>query len=247
MNKLIYLILIVAFFSCKDRKSVIERVEMEELTQVQIDSVLTKFKFEYGTPITLESGSQMLIPISTKRLKRNRIYSKDGYSADYFPRYWNVLFYDLSTGKTNLLTKEKISISEIYAKKYNHNNYQEHETTLKDKILYKISDIDFNKDGKLNSLDPEFLFISEIDGSKLLRISPLNEDLVYYEVIKATNEIILSTRRDLNNDSLFNNEDKLIWYKSTMGNGKWENTEIIDSLNREKIEKLYFEQWLQKK
>ena len=246
MNKIIYLILIIGIVSCQDRKPTIENIDTENLTQIQIDSILTEFKFQYENPIILDSTNQILIPISTELLERKTSYSKDGYYSDDFPRYWNVLFYNRSTGKTNLLTNEKFRISEIYAKNSN-DEYREKENILNGKILYELSDIDYNKDGKLNSYDPEFLFISELDGNGLQRISPKNEDLVHYEVIQKSREIIFETRRDINNDSIFNSEDEFVWYKSKVENNQWKNVEIVDSLNRKKIEKLYFEQWLKKK
>lgn len=238
--------MIIGIVSCQDRNPKIENIDTENLTQIQIDSILTKFKFQYEKPIILDSTSQILIPISTELLERKTSYSKDGYYSDDFPRYWNVLFYNRSTGKTNLLTNQKFRISEIYAKNSN-DEYREKENILNGKILYEISDIDYNKDGKLNSHDPEFLFISELDGNGLQRISPKNEDLVHYEVILKSREIIFETRRDINNDSIFNSKDEFVWYKSKIENNQWKNVEIVDSLNRKKIEKLYFEQWLKKK
>ena len=245
MKKIISLILLTLLCSCQEKKSTIENIETNNLTQIQIDSILTEFKFQYENPIILDSSKQILIPISTKLLKRRSSYSKDGYYSGDFPRYWNVLFYNLSTGKTKILTHEKYRISEINAKVKD--EFNEEKTILKNKITYKISDIDYNKDKKLNSQDPVFLFVSEYDGSKLQRISPLNEDLVYFEVINKTGELLFETRRDVNNDSIFNEDDELIWYKSKIENNKWKNIEIVDSLSRKNIEKIYFNQWLKKK
>jgi len=246
MKNIIFLILIIGLYSCQERKPKIESINTENLTQVQIDSILTEFKFQYENPIVLDSTNQVLIPISTKLLERKRSYSKDGYYSDDFPRYWNILFYNRSNGKTRLLTRNKFRISEINAKK-EQDEYSETKTVLNGKILYEISDIDYNKDRKLNSYDPVFLFVSELDGTKLKRISPINEDLIHYEVLPKSKEIILETRRDINNDSIFDGDDELIWYKTKIVNQEWEIEEIIDSLNRKKIEKLYFEQWLKKK
>lgn len=246
MKKLIYLIIIIiGLFSCKERRPKIENIAIENLTQVQIDSILTEFKFQYENPIVLDSSNHILIPISTELLKRKTSYSKEGYYSNDFPRYWNVLFYNRLTGKINLLTQKKFRISEIKAKK--NNKEFEEQDVLNGKILYTISDVDFNNDGKLNGKDPEFLFVSELDGSRLVRISPKNEDLVHYEIIQKSKEILIETRRDSNNDSIFDTRDELIWYKLKMKNSIWYNNEIVDSLSRKKIEKLYLEQWLKKK
>ena len=245
MKEIICIILIIGLFSCKERKSQIENIETENLTQKKIDSILNKFEFKYENPIVLDSTNQILFPISTKLLKRKETYSKDGYYEYDLPRYWNILFFNRNTGKTKLLTNKRFRISEINTKKDKNNTYYQ-QKLLEDKIIYKINDIDYNKDNKLNSKDPEFLFISEIDGSNLQRISPLNEDLIYYEVIEETDELLFQTRRDTNKDFIFSESDESIWYKSKMIANEWVKTEIIDSINKAKIEKLYFNQWLRK-
>ena len=86
-----------------------------------------------------------------------------------------------------------------------------------------------------------------MDGNGLQRISPKNEDLVHFEIIQNSKEIIFETRRDTNNDLIFDSKDELVWYKSKNENNQWKNVEIVDSLNRKNIEKLYFDQWLKKK
>ena len=246
MKNLIFIFLIIVLFSCQERKPKVESIDTENLTQVQIDSILSDFKFQYEPPIVLDSTEQILIPISTKLLERRKSFSKNSYYSDNFPRYWNILFYNRSNGKTKLLTENKFRISGIYVKK-RQNKFSETKTVLNGKILYKISDIDYNKDRKLNNHDPEFLFVSELDGTKLKRISPINEDLIYYEVLPKSKEIIIKTMRDVNNDSIFNDKDDQIWYKTKIVNQKWKIEEIVDSINRKKIEKLYFKQWLNKK
>jgi len=115
------------------------------------------------------------------------------------------------------------------------------------KILYNISDIDFNKDKKLDRNDPNFLFASEINGEGLKRISPANEDLQHFEVIPNSGQILIKTLRDINQDFMFDREDEAIWYKAELANNDWSIEEIIDSTQRKRIENLYFEQWLKRK
>lgn len=118
---------------------------------------------------------------------------------------------------------------------------------MNNKVLYEISDIDFNKDNKLNDKDPEYLFSSEIDGSNLKRISPTNEHLQYFKVVPMSEQILIRMLKDTNKDSLFNQEDESILYKAELINNDWKINEIIDSTGRRKMEHLYFEQWLKKK
>lgn len=230
--------------SCTENKPRIESIETEDLTSQQIDSILTEFKFQYESPIVIDSTEQVLIPISTELLEKRKTYSKDGYYSDDYPRYWNVFFYNRRTGNNQLLTKQKIRISQIHAIG---DEYDGRSKVFNRKILFEIGDEDYNSDNRLNSQDPEYLFCSEIDGTNLTRISPKNEDLQFFKVIPKSNQILIRTIRDTERDSIFNREDESIWYKAELNNQTWKLTEIIDSTGRKTIESLYFEQWLKKK
>lgn len=118
---------------------------------------------------------------------------------------------------------------------------------MKELILYEMGDIDLNDDGKLTSEDPKFLFSSDKQGRRLTRISPIDEDLQYFEVIPSSNKILIRTLRDDNQDLEFDRKDQTVWYKAVLTGQAWELAEIIDSVGRERIEKLYFEQWLRRK
>lgn len=244
MKQLIGILLLIGLLSCEESKPRLESIVDEDLTTKQIDSILTEFKFNYEPPIIADTSSQVIIPISTEQLERRTKFRKDGYYSDEYPRYWNVLFYNQKTGDTQLLTEDKIRISRIHVNK--DDKYEGGGKIMKEKILYEIIDIDFNKDGKLNGKDPEYLFSSEGNGANLKRVSPLNEGLQYFEVIPKSNQILLRTLRDINQDSTFNRKDESIWYKAELINQEWNLSEIIDSMGRKKIENLYFHQWLKK-
>ena len=241
MKQIIAILLIIGILSCQESKPRIGSIEAENLTSKQIDSILTEFKFQYESPIVLDSTNQVLIPISTELIERSTKFSKDVYYSDDYPRYWNVLFYNRKTGETKLLTEDKIRISRIHSIR---EEFEKASKIMNKKILYEIGVIDFNKDGKLNDDDPEYLFSSEMNGVNLKRVSPRNEYLQYFEVIPKSEQILIRTLRDINQDSIFNREDESIWYKAELINQEWKTTEIIDSTGRSRIENLYFEQWL---
>ena len=244
MKQIIGILLILGMLSCKEPKSRIESIDAENLSTIQIDSILEAFSFEYETPIIIDSADQVLFPISTSLLERRKTYSYDGYESNDFPRYWNVFFFNQKTKESRLLTEGKIRIDQIYAKN--------DERTIKNKfwngkILYTINDEDYNEDGKLDAQDPKYLFCTEYNGTNLSRISPLHEDLQYFEVVPESSQILINTIRDSNRDSIFNKQDDLIWYAAELSNNTWILSEIIDSTRNKNIKNLYFEQWLKKK
>ncbi|CAM1342703.1 hypothetical protein [Tenacibaculum amylolyticum] len=242
MKKIISLIFItILFSSCSKSNPRINVVEEKNLTQTQIDSIMDEYNFIYDDLAFIDSTNQVLFPITTQKSYDRSSYGRySKYETEDYPRYWNILFYNSSTGKTNLLTKSKVRISDFRFK------IEESGPILSNKIIYKIGDTDYNQDKRFNYKDPLHLFISNIDGSELTRVSPLNEELEYYKIIPNTDKIIFRTIRDVNGDLRFNKEDELIWYQIDLSIPN-SLKEIINTSDRKLIEKLYFEQWLVKK
>lgn len=241
MRKIISVVLLVAFFACERTSKEPYQLEKERLTQIQRDSVLEKFKFNYESPILLDSSNIVVVPISTQFLKRRKTYSLDGYESNEFPRYWNVAFYNDITRERKLLTNKKFRISVIDTESFMFEKQRE-----KSKILYRIGVVDYNLDGKLSGKDPDFLFASNIDGSRLQQISPVNEHLDDYRVPKGTTHIIFSTIKDINNDSIFDGRDQTFWYKAELEGESWRVDEMVDDSLQKKIESQYFDLWLTK-
>ncbi len=225
----------------------------ENLSESQIDSVLNQFQFEYKNPIFIENTNQIMLPITATIDKNGKDYrNSDSYSYDDYSGYgktvkrtqtqhWNILFYNKETGNTNLLTDQKYNITDFET------NIKETGTFLSKSILYKIISLDNNFDEILNYQDPINLYISTNDGTNLKLLSPQKEDLQSYTLVPQSDQIIIRTLRDTNNDSLFTlQEDEQIWYKIDLQTDSVA-TEIIEKSLQEKVKRLYFEQWLKKK
>ena len=240
MKKLTYILLAFTVLSCMERKPKTEVIEADNLSQEQIDSVLAEFKFEYTNPVFIDSSEQVLLPITTQLLERRKSFSRDGYYSDDYPRYWNILFYNKTNGQTRLLTESKFRISDYSV------NLKKTGNLLSKSILYRIGDTDYNNDKKLDGKDPEQLFISNADGSGLRRLSPINEDLESFTVIPNSDQLIVRTTRDINQDLKFDKDDEAIWYRIDL-DADSKPVEMVDSIDRKKIQNLYFDQWLKKK
>jgi len=240
MRTTFFAILAIAIYGCGYDQPDTQLFEEEELTQAQIDSVLTEFNFEYTNPVFIDSSDHVLLPITTRLIEKRAKYSSDGYWSEDYPRYWNILFYDRSNGETKLLTENKIRVSDYSI------NIKGAGTILQNRILYRIADTDFNNDQKLSGDDPEHLFISKTDGTGLKRLSPLNENIESYTIVPNTDQLIVRTKRDVNGDLKFDREDEAVWYRIDLQSDSIP-VEMVDSLDRKRIENLYFKQWLIKK
>ncbi len=231
----------ILFFviSCNQRQERIQVVENENLNQKQIDSVLEKYNFEYESFIFIDSTQQAILPITTQKSRGGDRLSSSSYKAESYPQYWNIIFYNIETGQTNLLTESKMRISNYHANLINVG------PIISKSIIYEICDTDYNNDNQLTFRDPEQLFISGIDGSNLTRLSPLNEEIMDFQIVPDSDKIIFSTQRDTNKDLEYDEKDELIWYLIDLSKGL-KPVEILDKTKRTEIENLYFKQWLVK-
>lgn len=244
LNRICLSLFAFALFSCSKPKPKQTETVPKKLTTNQIDSVLENFKFDYQKPILLRDSNHLLIPISarTSRSRKSGLKASSSYYNEQ-PKYWNVLFYNRLTKQSQLLSQSKVNIQNIFAIA---ETYEAKKKFYPGKILYELRDMDYNNDAMLNSFDPLYLFMSNNDGTELKRISPLNEDLQYFEVLKPNNELIIRTLRDSNKDSTFNHSDETIWYHGKIQGEEINFNEIINENGRKQIERLFVEQWVEK-
>ncbi|MEL7123064.1 MAG: hypothetical protein AAFO07_26680 [Bacteroidota bacterium] len=240
MKKPLIFILVLMILSCNSGQDRIEIIEDKNLNQKQIDSILNEYNFEYSRVVFIDSLEKVILPISTQNNRRGSSYERGSYYVDSYPNYWNLIFYDIKSGKTKLLTEKKTRISNFDT------NFKDVGPILKKSVLYKAGNTDFNLDKKLNYEDPEQLFISDIDGNRFLRLSPVNESLTEYEIVPNTDKIIFKTLRDSNDDKEFDEEDEKIWCLIDLS-AESKPLEILSGEKRKEIENLYFNQWLVKK
>ena len=237
MKKILFIITIFVLSSCNNDKPRIGIIEDKNLSQTQIDSILDEYNFVYADLTFIDSTNQILLPITTQRNYKRKMYSSNDYGTEDYPQYWNILFFNSENDTSNLLTQSKFNISSFDC------NIENTGPILKNSILYRIGDLDYNKDKRINYDDPIHLFISKIDGSELTRLSPINENLESYRIVPNSDKIIFRTKRDIDSDLDFDNEDELIWYQINLSE---QNSikEIVSPTERKLIEKLYFKQWL---
>lgn len=211
------------------------------LTQERIDSIVSAYSFVYEPPIIPDSGSHALIPMSIRddgRSKKIGRLSSYSYEESYSPRYWNVLFLDLHTQRTHLLTEKKTRIDAI------HVHGREKGKLLARRVLYTLTEEDVNGDGKLDHDDPSHLSISSGDGSGLTHISPLDENLLGWDVLGNHDRILVRTRTDMNGDGKYEAHEDMRVYVYDVATHELHPVVARDL--QQKVNSLFFEQWLKK-
>ncbi|MCC6542019.1 MAG: hypothetical protein IT225_07340 [Flavobacteriales bacterium] len=188
-----------------------------------------------------DSGGYALLPLSVQRDDRG---GKSGLSRsfdsseEYAPRFWNILFLDLRTKATHLLTDRKIMIDAVHT--YTH----EQGELLSRNVLYTVIDKDINKDGRLDYGDPSHLGISALDGSGFRAVSPVDEDLLGWEVVNGDDAIVIRTRVDTDADGAYEAHEEIRLHVFDLASGRLEA--VVTKELQMKMNALFTEQWLKK-
>ncbi|MEM7181456.1 MAG: hypothetical protein AAF518_11130 [Spirochaetota bacterium] len=234
--KFFFISIVLLCLACGERKNP-NGSRNQPLSQKQKDSLLAKYKLKYAEPIFQTNSPSIIIPLSTRSYTSRKLYSSSSGSSGSYPRYWNILFYNRSTGTSKLLTEEKYRINSLQA------NIKKAGVRLQKSILYQSRIFDYNEDGKLNYLDPQVLLISDTNGDKLKRISPKEENLVSYSIVPEKDQIIIKTVRDNNENKVFESSDSTILYRIDIAKNN-QIVEIVNAQLRAKIDNLHLEKWL---
>ena len=217
-------------------------------TEPNIESENSKYEtinLLVNNPIVLDSSDWVLYPLTLEELEETEMgFKSSSYSRQH--AYWNISFYNSRTKETRLLSDSlKMLINSISPK---NNVIIQSEIRKKENeglIYYSITTKDFNLDGKLNSDDPKYLFISEPSGQDFKQVSPDNFDLLNWQTIRESNKILIQARKDLNNDKEFDSDDETVPFIYGIDNQKIEQI-FGDEFNL-KTKKLLENQWTKKK
>lgn len=165
----------------------------EVLQEAKKDSLALQ-GLKYNTPIELYNSKNTYLPISLMTYKEekqiNKFRSLANDVGDALLKYVNVIFLDENYQVVTSLLDKKASILdiEVQRKDYKYKN-NEVDKTVKF-IVYLIAFKDSNNDGKLNSIDNHDLYISDLNGENLKRISK-EIDIKRFEFIKSNSQIFI--------------------------------------------------------
>lgn len=109
----------------------------------------------------------------------------------------NLLFYDLVSGESYILTEDTIHIL----------SFAVHREWDKPLILYRIVKEDANLDDKYDSKDPVMLFVSKLNGDSLQQVTPSGEHYLNYTYFSENKSILVKTMVDENENGIFEKTD----------------------------------------
>jgi hypothetical protein len=88
-------------------------------------------------------------------------------------------------------------------------------------MAYTMVDMDTNKDGKLDTSDIKALYLSEISGDKLTKISASYQELIDWKLIESKNRLYFRTVEDTNKNGKFDKMDVVHYSYVDLSNKEW--------------------------
>jgi hypothetical protein len=88
-------------------------------------------------------------------------------------------------------------------------------------MVYTMVDMDTNKDGKLDTSDIKALYLSEISGDKLTKISDSYQELIDWNLVESKSRLYFRTVEDTNKNGQFDKMDVVHYNYIDLSNKEW--------------------------
>lgn len=173
-------------------------------------SVETQVK--YSSSIIIQNNDMIIYPLNLNTEKY------DSYIRGGETNYWNLVFHNVVSGKSELLTHKKLIINRFNIGASDKNPSQ-FSILSNSYIYYEIIDSDFDDDKKLTSKDPQKLFISNLEGKSFTQISPENYALYNWKIDTKHDLILMDLIKDTNGDKVFDEKDEVDYFVYNLKTG----------------------------
>jgi len=88
-------------------------------------------------------------------------------------------------------------------------------------MVYSMMDIDTNKDGKLDVSDITTLYLSDISGENLTKVSPDFQELIDWNLIESQKRLYFRTVEDTSKNGRFDSKDVVHYYYIDLTSKDW--------------------------
>lgn len=201
--------------SCKEeieKPKVIYDASKTNRAPIKIDSSQIKIA---DLPIQMEGTNYLIFPVGDLNVYGKGLKNKYGSSSvndvsftisnasefEITGYLQNLKFQRLDSDSIKALTDQRVLIqTATYLKAIS-------DKIKKQIMVYTMFDSDTNKDGKLDTSDIKSLYLSQISGEKLTKISPDFQELIDWELIESKNRLYFRTVEDTNKNGEFDGKD----------------------------------------
>jgi hypothetical protein len=150
-----------------------------------------------------DTTSTLIIPVmyNLKLFSSNKLGILNNY-------YANIIFYNFITDSSKKLFDKNTYIENFVI----YNNYYERKPINKNItshcIFYKVYNVDFDKNGRIDLNDPAILYVSDKEGKNLKALTTPNENVVSVDIFDKQDFALIKMQRDADNDHDFEIGDR---------------------------------------
>jgi hypothetical protein len=226
----ISLILAVTLVSCKKEEAPKPKVIYQDTSKAKTEVPEDTTQIEIADlPINMEGTNYLIFPIGTvasdKKSVKSSYESGIGYTVSNYGEYQitgylqNLKFQEIGKDTIYALTNKNVLIeTATYLKTIA-------DKTKKQLMVYSLADMDTNKDNKLDNSDIKSLYLSDISGKNLTKISVDFQELIDWNIIESKTRLYFRTIEDTNKNGAFDKEDTLHYYFVNLLDKEWKALE----------------------
>ena len=161
----------------------------------------------FDIPIMIDTTNTLLIPTryNTDKLSSSKIGLRNRY-------YANILISPAENLESRKLFETDTYILPLRlteSKRYYDNyDYSYSKSIFTNWMFFLVKNNDFDKNRIINEKDPTILYVTDLFGTGLRRITNENENVVDYYVYEKQNLVMIKIQRDLTKDQKFTYKDK---------------------------------------
>jgi hypothetical protein len=208
MTKQLYIFLsVIILTACSNKR---QDVNLQE--KLRKDTTANSQQIIFAEPETIDSSHIVIYPLVLEKETYGSSFSSGSIRQSSI--YWNLIFYNTETKNQYLLTTDKkilITSINLGSSSYSSKDVCEDGINVyKNNIIYIVVANDYNSNKQLDENDPQYLFVSNRDGTNFRQISPDNYNIYSWKVVKGTTKIIMQGQKDDNGDKAFNENDATI-------------------------------------
>ncbi|MBP6182164.1 hypothetical protein [Flavobacterium sp.] len=180
-------------------------------------------------PIHMEGTNYLIHPVGDLSIREKGIKTRYGSSSvndlsftisnygenEITGFLQNIKFQKMGSDSIKALTNKPVLIqTATYLKSVS-------DKTKNQIMVYTMVDIDTNKDGKLDTSDIKALYLSEISGDKLTKLSDSYQELIDWNLIESNNRLYFRTVEDTNKNGQFDKMDVVHYNYVDLTSKEW--------------------------
>ncbi|MFV5695087.1 hypothetical protein ACM55G_06560 [Flavobacterium sp. LB3P122] len=180
-------------------------------------------------PIHIDGTNYLIHPVGDLSIREKGIKTRYGSSSVNDLRFTisnygeneitgflqNIKFQKIGSDSIKALTDKPVLIqTATYLKSVS-------DKTKNQIMVYTMVDMDTNKDGKLDTSDIKALYLSEISGDKLTKLSDSYQELIDWNLIESNNRLYFRTVEDTNKNGQFDKMDVVHYNYVDLSNKEW--------------------------